>query len=486
MDRYNEEKYRNRVLGYDEPEYPKDIADDLRMIQGRLKRAAQNFPIQSISANMTKIAMSMMYDWILKEGHENDIRIVLALHDEIVLECKTEVADIANKKLGFFMENAGTYFCKSLPEKKKQELKISSTKKAYLLGQKRSMFTEALTLGYTPLVLIVSNIFIALGTAAFVAWLLHHMPWAFPKMALFAVVGAVAAIYIASRGSFAFQIIGLMRKLPAYAKKADLSKDYVKWTKQKMRLSIFLNLALVIVGLALVASVHTTLILIMFAAFQDPILMKDLGIQGGEFAYIVLGIGMEVASALVDIFLGLNTRIRVNVEEFLPDLEEIDTILQKKEDYLILESRIEALTKVKETKKETKSKVNNENKQENKNNENTQKQRVIKLNKPDGPLEDISGFNKNEDIFKRVFQGTNFVTEKFEKALAETSDATRRKKISKAIAGEVAKIKNLYAQGSNEDNWNQNGDTIWRDIEKSAKKIGHISKSIGYEINMKK
>ena len=110
-------------------------------------------------------------------------------------------------------------------------------------------------------------------------------------------------------------------------------------------MSIFLNLGLVIVGLALVASVHITLIMIMFSAFNDPVLMKDLNIVGGEFAYIVLGMGMEIASALVDIFLGLNTRIRINVEEFLPDLEEIDTILHKKEDYVILEKRIEVLAK---------------------------------------------------------------------------------------------------------------------------------------------
>jgi DNA polymerase-1 len=115
MQSYQEEKYRNRVLGYEEPEYPKEVADETRKLEGSLKRAAQNFPIQSISASMTKIAMSMMYDWILKNGYEDSIRIVLALHDEIVLECKKEVAEIANEKLGFFMEHAGTYFCKSLP-----------------------------------------------------------------------------------------------------------------------------------------------------------------------------------------------------------------------------------------------------------------------------------------------------------------------------------------------------------------------------------
>jgi hypothetical protein len=369
-----------------------------------------------------------------------------------------------------------------MADKKKEELKISNSKKAYLLGQKRSMFTEALTLGYTPIVLILSNLSIALGTAGFVAWLLRHMPWAFPKMALFSVVGAIAAIYIASRMSFAFQIIGLMRRLPVYAKRADLSKDYVKWAKQKMRLSIFLNLSLVIVGLALVASVHITLIMIMFSAFNDPVLMKDLGIVGGEFAYIVLGMGMQMASALVDIFLGLNTRIRINVEEFLPDLEEIDTILHKKQDYAILEKRINVLAnKVEREKKPPKK----EDKKEEKLISKKPPISSLRLPKPTTPLHDISGYNTNAEIFKEVFKGTTFITEKFEKALAEAPDEKRRK-IAKAISNEVKKLKTLYSQGSNQDNWESNGDKIWKDVEGSVKKIGHIAKSLGYHIEEKK
>lgn len=115
MDEYNELKYRNRVLGLEEPVYPKETASEIRVLKGSLTRASQNYPIQSNSASMTKIAMSMMYDWIQKEKLNDSIHIVLALHDEIILECKEEVAELADKKLGFFMENAGTYFCKTLP-----------------------------------------------------------------------------------------------------------------------------------------------------------------------------------------------------------------------------------------------------------------------------------------------------------------------------------------------------------------------------------
>lgn len=117
MNRYNELKYRNRMLGLEEPEYPKKVAEEHRIYKGSLQRASQNYPIQSVSANMTKIAMSMFYDWIQKEGLTEDVHIVLALHDEIVIECKEEVAKSVDDKLGFCMEHAGTYFCKSLPMK---------------------------------------------------------------------------------------------------------------------------------------------------------------------------------------------------------------------------------------------------------------------------------------------------------------------------------------------------------------------------------
>lgn len=373
--------------------------------------------------------------------------------------------------------------------KKDEVLEVSSAKKAYLLGQKRSTFTEALTVGYTPLILIASNIAIALGTAGFVAWLLHKMPWAFPKMALFAVVGAVAAIYISSRLSFASQIIGHLNRLPMYAKKAGLSPDYVKWTKQKMRYSIFQNLLLFIVGLSLVVVVHITLILIMYASFTDSLLMKDLGIVGGEFAYIVLGLGMEIASGLVDIFLGLNTRIRVNVEEFFPDLDEMNAILQRKTEYEKLEKKIDDLSKSggKPQPAPNNSTKTGSNQPGNSGDSGAPSNSTggLIFPKPKEVLKDISGYGKNEDIFKIIFKDTNFDGAKFDKILSELSDTARRKKVSKAIAGEIHKIKSLYSQGSIKDSWEANGEAIWKDVVISIKRIANITKSIGYTIEMK-
>ena len=114
---YQELRYRNRILELKEPEYPAKLIKELRNVKGQLCRAAQNYPIQAGSANMTKIAMSMLYDWVKKEKLFDSVKISLALHDEIVAECKEEVADVVNKKLEEYMEYAGTFFCNKIPMK---------------------------------------------------------------------------------------------------------------------------------------------------------------------------------------------------------------------------------------------------------------------------------------------------------------------------------------------------------------------------------
>ena len=273
-----------------------------------------------------------------------------------------------------------------------------------------------------------------------------------------------------------------------YAKKAGLSPDYVKWTKQKMRYAIFQNLLLFIVGLSLVVVVHITLILIMYASFTDSLLMKDLGIVGGEFAYIVLGLGMEIASGLVDIFLGLNTRIRVNVEEFFPDLDEMDSILQRKTEYEKLEKKIDELSKSgssKSTSSTSKGTTTGSGTAGGATDGGSSGGKTLSFTKPSAPLKDISGYSKNEDIFNIVLKETNFDAAKFDKKLSELSDSNRRKKVSKAITAEIHKIKSLYSQGSVKETWETNGEGIWKDVVVCLKRIANITKSIGYTIEMK-
>jgi len=90
-------------------------ADEL---EGKMSRAAMNYCIQGAAGSMTKYAIVLIYEWLLgnKELLEN-IKLVLTVHDEIILEAKEGYQDIAKEKLSHYMVEAGSVWCKRVPIK---------------------------------------------------------------------------------------------------------------------------------------------------------------------------------------------------------------------------------------------------------------------------------------------------------------------------------------------------------------------------------
>lgn len=368
-------------------------------------------------------------------------------------------------------------------KQEQQKLEVSSAKRAYEKGQELSNYTESVIVGYTPIVLNVINFGIALATAGFVAWIMPHMPYGFWKMALFGIAGAVAAMYIASRINFTFQTIGHIRRLPSYAKQAELEPSQVRWIKSKMKMYIVTNIFLSIIALFIMISVHGSFIMIMYTAFSDYELMQELGIEGGEVTYIVTGFAMEIVSALVDVFLGLTTRVRVNVKYFFPDLDEIDTILQKKNDYQVLKKRIEALkAKKSTTTKKKKSSGGGGNSGNQGGGNNNRRGNNIVFDKPSTKLPNLAPLNNTGKLFNKVLMGTTFDETAFEQAISRISDTTRRTRVSSKFATIANKLKDIYSQGHDETNWNANSDQIWRDAKAELEKLTHVMGSIGYYI----
>jgi len=72
---------------------------------GRAKRQAFNFLIQSYSADMMKIAMARVRP-ILLEHPEWDAKLVLTVHDEMVIECKEEYKEEIGEMVEYEMEHA--------------------------------------------------------------------------------------------------------------------------------------------------------------------------------------------------------------------------------------------------------------------------------------------------------------------------------------------------------------------------------------------
>lgn len=80
-----------------------DINDKNRSIRGKDERKSVNSPIQGTSADITKLAMSLIYKGVKKRGWENKLKMVLTVHDEIVFEIHESI-----------MKEATEFLCKTM------------------------------------------------------------------------------------------------------------------------------------------------------------------------------------------------------------------------------------------------------------------------------------------------------------------------------------------------------------------------------------
>ena len=75
-----------------------------KMLQQHALRTAINAPMQGSSADIIKKAMLDIQAWIDKEGHE--IKMFMQVHDELVFELESIMADEYAKNLKMLMSNA--------------------------------------------------------------------------------------------------------------------------------------------------------------------------------------------------------------------------------------------------------------------------------------------------------------------------------------------------------------------------------------------
>ena len=86
--------------------------------KGMIERKSLNYPVQGSSAEITKFAGVLFFKYL----EENNllfthVRICNIIHDEIVIECKKEMAEEMAVKLKECMEKAGEPFCPTIPLK---------------------------------------------------------------------------------------------------------------------------------------------------------------------------------------------------------------------------------------------------------------------------------------------------------------------------------------------------------------------------------
>jgi len=88
-----------RIRFFKQPEYPSE--------EGEIKRQAQNYKIQGSSANMTKLAISLIKRYIEDNNLDHKIKFILPLHDEIRYLAREDFAEEALKIVVDKMEFAG-------------------------------------------------------------------------------------------------------------------------------------------------------------------------------------------------------------------------------------------------------------------------------------------------------------------------------------------------------------------------------------------
>lgn len=79
-----------------------------------INRLSTNTKIQGTSADISKTAAVLFFEWLLDEGLFKIVQIVNFVHDEIVVECHTRRAEKVSKVLQEFMVQAGSYFLTTL------------------------------------------------------------------------------------------------------------------------------------------------------------------------------------------------------------------------------------------------------------------------------------------------------------------------------------------------------------------------------------
>ena len=106
MDKTVEEGIKNGYVStvFGRRRYIPELQSSNKVMQAFGKRAAMNAPIQGAAADIIKIAMVKVYDRLKREGLDG--RLILQVHDELILEVRESEREKAEALLKEEMENA--------------------------------------------------------------------------------------------------------------------------------------------------------------------------------------------------------------------------------------------------------------------------------------------------------------------------------------------------------------------------------------------
>jgi DNA polymerase-1 len=86
--------------------YLPDIYSTMPHLRAQSERMAINHPVQGTGADLIKVAMNHIYDYIHEKEKCNEIRMLLQVHDELVFEIKDSAVRDAAKNIKSIMQDA--------------------------------------------------------------------------------------------------------------------------------------------------------------------------------------------------------------------------------------------------------------------------------------------------------------------------------------------------------------------------------------------
>ena len=92
----------------------KETVSDYFKLRSAYQRLVLNNPIQSCASHQTKLSMLLMFEWILEQDLQWSVKIVNAVHDEIILECPFDLKEEVADKLTECMKNGANQFLANL------------------------------------------------------------------------------------------------------------------------------------------------------------------------------------------------------------------------------------------------------------------------------------------------------------------------------------------------------------------------------------
>jgi DNA polymerase-1 len=82
-----------------------EMISPLPYVRAQAERTAINAPIQGTQADIIKLAMVRIDDMLKQEGYENDARLLIQIHDELVFELKEDKCHLLAGKIRKIMES---------------------------------------------------------------------------------------------------------------------------------------------------------------------------------------------------------------------------------------------------------------------------------------------------------------------------------------------------------------------------------------------